>query len=58
VSQEEKQEVLDCLAPNGDLYSLGWFLRWWKGAKEATLDGDFTATHLRAIADIMEGEDQ
>jgi hypothetical protein len=54
----DEEEVRECLQPNGNLYSLGWYLDWRKGAKEATLDGDFTAGHLRVIANIMDGKDE
>lgn len=43
-----KDEVED--VNNNNLYSLGWYLSWYVGDEEATLDGDFTADELEAIA--------
>jgi hypothetical protein len=38
-----------------NLYSLGWYLSWHEGDELATLDGDFTAQELQAIAVYMQG---
>jgi hypothetical protein len=35
---------------DGGLYSLGWYLAWTPGDLDATLDGQFTADDLEAIA--------
>jgi hypothetical protein len=40
-------------APDGGLYGMGPYLRWEPGQTSATLDGEFTADELRAIADYM-----
>lgn len=39
----------DAIHPEG-LYNLGWYLGWERGADYATLDGQFTAEDLEAIA--------
>ena len=36
--------------PSGGLFSLGWYLHWDKSDDFATLDGEFTADELEAIA--------
>ena len=41
------------IQPNGGLYSLGWYLHWNVGSNTATLDGEFTADDLEAIASHM-----
>lgn len=41
--------------PSGDLCGNGrGYVDWDNTDKEVTLDGDFTSTHLRAIADHMD----
>jgi hypothetical protein len=39
-----------CPPKNNQLHSLGWYLAWDPGDKEATLDGIFSAEELEAIA--------
>ena len=50
----DEAEVAACAKADGTLYSLQWFLRWHPGEEHATLDGEFSSHHLRAIADHME----
>ena len=50
---DKYNEIRDSIVKAG-LYSLGWYLSWEIGQKEATLDGDFTSTQLRQIADYMD----
>ena len=40
---------------DGGLYSLGWYLAWSPGEAYATLDGQFKADDLLAIAQHMRG---
>lgn len=40
----------DIKKADGSLHSLSWYLFWEKGDVQATLDGDFTADELEAIA--------
>ena len=51
---EPVDHLADCRMPDGGLLSMSWYLRWYPWAKEATLDGEFTAAELRAIADHMD----
>lgn len=46
--------LVDAIQPNGKLYQNVPYLAWHPGGYEATLDGDFTAAELRAIADHMD----
>ena len=50
---EAKVHLEDVIESNGDLYSLSWFLSWQKEGANATLDGDFDAEDLLAIATYM-----
>jgi hypothetical protein len=54
--EEAKENVRKTISPDGGLFSLGWYLGWVPGDEKATLDGEFTAAELRAIADHMEGK--
>lgn len=47
-------EVKSCLKEDGSLFSLGWYLSWTVGRNVACLDGDFTSSDLRSIADHMD----
>ena len=48
-------DALDgCIMEDKGLYCLGWYLCWNIGDTEAVLDGTFTSTELRAIADYMD----
>ena len=49
------ENVKAALTPEGNLDSLGPYLSWTKGDDTATLDGEFTASELRSIADVMDG---
>lgn len=42
------------IEPNGDLYSSYDYVSHQKGTNRVTMDGDFDAQELRAIADYME----
>lgn len=46
--------VHKCIAADGGLYNLGWYLGWSVGEREAVLDGRFTADDLRSIAEHMD----
>ena len=52
MTEEQVRNILkpDVIEANGGLYSLGWYLGWTPGSKDATLDGLFTADELEAIA--------
>lgn len=51
-----KEHLAEVIQPNGDLDSLGWYLYWSKQAPAfATLDGEFSAEDLLAIAIYMKG---
>lgn len=52
---DEIKRVLrpEIFQPDGSLASLGWYLDWPVGDREATLDGAFTADELEAIASWM-----
>lgn len=58
VDKEARQffdpEVDEAKTPDGGLDSLGWYLSFEPGDETATLDGRFSANHLRAIATHME----
>lgn len=53
MNQQEKKILEDDIFTEEGMYSLGWYLYWAKGNKEAVLDGDFTADELMAIAHFM-----
>lgn len=48
--QEAYKRLKKVITPDGNLYSLNWYLSYNKGAKDACLDGAFTADDLEAIA--------
>ena len=52
---DAKALLKDVTEPNGDLYSLGWYLSWNVNDGTATLDGEFTPEDLEAIAVYMRG---
>lgn len=54
VEEVASQRFFNALQADGGLDDLGWYLRWRIGESTATLDGDFTAAELRAIADHMD----
>lgn len=43
---------------NNNLYNVGWYLGWSIGDKLATLDGEFDAQELEAIACFMKHADK
>jgi hypothetical protein len=56
MNEKEAAEILNgndgntvCL-DDGSLYSIGWYLNWDPGNKDADLDGQFSADQLEAIA--------
>lgn len=50
---EAKEHLKDVISPDGCLYSLGWYLWWGRVSPKATLDGEFSADDLMAIATYM-----
>jgi len=59
MNEQKAREILGS-AINGPqqkkegLSNLGWYLHWEPGKSSATLDGDYTAEELKAIAWWME----
>lgn len=47
---EARKLLRDACQDDSTLKSVGWYLWWWPGAAKATLDGEFTADELEAIA--------
>lgn len=47
-----KEHLKDVIEDDG-LHSLGWYLAYTNGNSKATLDGEFTAEDLEAIACYM-----
>lgn len=47
--------LADAVQPDGNLYQLGWYLQYDAGLDTATLDGEFSADDLEAIAAYMRG---
>jgi len=54
MSTAVRRPLSDYLKPDGSLLRLLPYLRWNVGEETATLDGDYTAAELRAIADHMD----
>lgn len=52
MNEERVWNILgDCIdVNNNSLHSLGWYVSWTPGRDQATLDGEFTADDLEAIA--------
>ena len=51
MNEKHSREILDAaIRSDGSLYFLGWYLYWDINGGEASLDGDFTADQLEAIA--------
>ena len=51
MNREEAEKILaDCIKSDGTLYNLGAYLSWSLSYEEATLDGEFSADQLEAIA--------
>jgi hypothetical protein len=46
-------QLADWIQPDGGLYDAGTFIAWKCGDRRATLDGEFTADELAAIAAYM-----
>lgn len=44
----------DCVQSDGSLNNISWYINWAVGDTFVTLDGDFTAEDLKAIAVHME----
>lgn len=51
--EDALEHLKGVIQENNDLYSLGWYLFYGFGDKKATLDGEFTADDLEAIAVYM-----
>jgi len=54
MSKPVRRPISDYVEPDGSLHRLLPYLRWNVGEETATLDGDYTAAELRAIADHMD----
>jgi hypothetical protein len=52
----QHQIIKDSLQPDGGLYWLAGYLSWNVGDRKVTIDGNYTAEELRAIADHMESK--
>jgi hypothetical protein len=52
----QHQIIKDSLQPDGGLYWLAGYLSWNVGDRKVTIDGDYTAEELKAIADHMESK--
>ncbi|MEE7625455.1 hypothetical protein V3O24_04715 [Methylobacter sp. Wu8] len=52
MDEEKVRKIIEpeIFKEDGGLYDLGWYLSWNKGDESATLDGEFTADDLEAIA--------
>lgn len=51
MDEAQARELLEgAISTDGGLHSLGWYLAWNPGRENATLDGEFTADDLEAIA--------
>jgi hypothetical protein len=53
MTEQRAREILgEAIQPNGRLYNLSWYLDWSERTEpdKATLDGEFTADQLEAIA--------
>ena len=53
---KQHQIIKDSLQPDGGLYWLAGYVSWNVGDRRGTIDGDYTAEELRAIADHMESK--
>ena len=51
---KQPQIIKDSLQPDGGLYWLSGYLSWNVGDRRVTIDGDYTAEELRAIAGHMD----
>lgn len=51
-----KEILKDAICEDGKLHDMGWYLNWCPGMETATLDGEFTADDLEAIACWMRRE--
>lgn len=51
--EEAKALLGDAIKPDGSFYSLGYYGLWSPGDDTATLDGEFTADELEAVAVVM-----
>lgn len=51
MTESRARELLSgAVDKDGGLYNLGWYLGWTPGESDATLDGQFTADDLEAVA--------
>jgi len=53
-----KEMLKSEITPDGNLSSAGWYLYYCKADKRATLDGEFTADQLEAVAVYMRNTQQ
>ena len=51
---KQHQIIKESLQPDGGLHWLAGYLSWNVGDRKVTIDGDYTAEELRAIADHMD----
>lgn len=56
LEEQANRRLEGCIQEDGGLYKGSWYLSWIPDATTATLDGEFNAHELRAIADYMEGK--
>jgi hypothetical protein len=59
MNEEQARRILGAdIQPNDNLYCLGRYLSWETSDKEATLDAQFTADELEAIAWWMQNKNE
>ena len=57
MNREEAEAILaNYIQPNGRLYNVGGYVSWNPGNSKITLDGEFTAEELEAMAWWMKNE--
>lgn len=54
MGEAARRRVAECKCEDGGLFDQGWYIGWTPGRDYAVLDGEFTASELRAIAEWME----
>jgi len=50
MTEDEAREILEGAITENGLYNVGWYLGWDNSRDHATLDGEFSAEDLEAIA--------
>lgn len=56
MNEERAREILGTRIQEDGLYDAGWYLGWTNTKKFATLDGEFSAEELEAIAWWMQNK--